>query len=130
MAEQTQTTTRKAILDAARELARSVAETEAYRGFEAASDAFRADPEARELLGQFQSMAQQVQMAASWGGSTQADREKLESAQARMVENDTLRRYLNAQEALVAQLKELDSFLTNRLGFDFADMTKPAGGCC
>jgi cell fate (sporulation/competence/biofilm development) regulator YlbF (YheA/YmcA/DUF963 family) len=82
------------------------------------------------LLQQYQQSQQQLQMMQSWGGAQQEDIRRLEDMRNRMMENKTLKEFFEAQDELVAQLKELNRFMTDKLGFDFADMTKPAGGCC
>jgi cell fate (sporulation/competence/biofilm development) regulator YlbF (YheA/YmcA/DUF963 family) len=124
------TTTDERIVEAARKFGRTIGESKVYKNFEVAHRSLRGDQEAQQLLQQYQQSQQQLQMMQSWGGAQQEDIRRLEDMRNRMMENKTLKEFFEAQDELVAQLKELNQFMTDKLGFDFADMTKPAGGCC
>lgn len=125
----TSTDTTQAILPAARKLAETVAQGSVYKEFEQANELLEKDPEARDLLSQFEVAQQMAQMSASWGGENQNE-QNLAELQDKIARHTTLARFFKAQESLVGALKELDEYMTERLGFDFAEMTKPAGGCC
>ncbi len=127
----TSTDTTQDMTAAARELAGAIAETAAYREFEQASSALRSDEQARQLLQQFQQAQQFAQMAGGWGGADAANQQQeLQQLEQQVINNPTLSRLFKAQEQLIATLKELNEYMTERLGFDFAELTKPAGGCC
>jgi cell fate (sporulation/competence/biofilm development) regulator YlbF (YheA/YmcA/DUF963 family) len=128
--QHTMTTTDERIVEAARKFGRTIGESKVYKNFEAAHQSLRGDQEAQQLLQQYQQSQQQLQMMQSWGGAQQDDIQRLEDMRKQMMENETLKEFFRAQDELVAQLKELNQFMTDKLGFDFADMTKPAGGCC
>jgi len=116
---------------AARELAGAIAETAAYREFEQVSSALRNDEQARQLLQQFQQAQQFAQMSGGWGGTNAANQQQeLQQLEQQVINNPTLSRLFKAQEQMIAMLKELNEYMTERLGFDFAELTKPAGGCC
>ena len=116
---------------AARELAGAIAETAAYREFEQASSALRNDEQARQLLQQFQQAQQFAQMSGGWGGANAANQQReFQQLEQQVINNPTLSRLFKAQEQMIAMLKELNEYMTERLGFDFAELTKPAGGCC
>ena len=125
-----QTGTERGLIESARELARGIAGATIYAEYESARDALQGDDEARALFDELQEAEQRLQMSGSWGGSTQDDIQKVQAIRERVFANATLRRYFDSQEKLVEGLKELNAFMAERLGFDFADMTKPAGGCC
>lgn len=125
----TSTDTAQDIQAMARKLAEAVANTAAYKEFEQANEAMEKDPEAKDLLSQFEVAQQMAQMSASWGGESQNE-QNLAALQEKIARHATLTRFFKAQENLVSSLKELDSYMTQGLGFDFAEMTKPAGGCC
>ncbi len=128
--QSTMTTTDERIVEAAQKFGRAIGESNVYKNFEAAHQSLRGDQEAQQLLQQYQQSQQQLQMMQSWGGAQQEDIQRLEDMRNRMMENETLKKFISAQDELVAQMKELNQFMTDKLGFDFADMTKPAGGCC
>ncbi|MCA1753515.1 MAG: YlbF family regulator [Spirochaeta sp.] len=125
----TSTDTTQGIQAAARKFAEAVAHTKTYKEFEQANDAMEQDKEAKDLLSQFEVAQQMAQMSASWGGESQNE-QNLAALQDKIAGHATLSRYFKAQESLVGELKQLDEYMTTRLGFDFAEMTKPAGGCC
>ncbi len=125
------TDTTQDVTAAARELAGAIAETAAYREFEQASSALRNDEPARQLLQQFQQAQQFAQMSGGWGGADAANQQQeLQQLEQQVMNNPTLSRLFKAQEQLIAMLKELNEYMTECLGFDFAELTKPAGGCC
>ena len=127
----TPTGTRQDMSAAARELAGAIAETAAYREYEQARTALHDDEAARELLQQFQQAQQFAQISGGWGGPAAAGGlGELERLERQVTQNATLARLFKAQEQLIATLKELNELMTERLGFDFAELTKPAGGCC
>ena len=128
--QSTMSTTDERIVEAARKFGRAIGESNVYKNFEVAHQSLRGDQEAQRLLQQYQQSQQQLQMMQSWGGAQQDDIQRLEDMRKQMMENKTLKEFFEAQDELVAQLKELNQFMTDKLGFDFADMTKPAGGCC
>ena len=127
----TNTETRQDILTAARAFAAGMAETSVYKEYEEAAQAFRKDHTAQSLLRRFQSAQQNAQRFAAWGGGTpNAGEEDPQKLQAEVTANPVLSRYFSSQENLVGILKETDKYMTKILSFDFADLTRPAGGCC
>lgn len=128
MSEQTKSVDR--ITEATKRFALGIAQTPEYEEYEAAANAYSEDQEARELLQRFQSAQQRAQMFGAWGGASGGNEEDLEALQAEVMANPTLARYFASQEALVKVLQETNSYMADKLGFDFAELTKPAGGCC
>jgi cell fate (sporulation/competence/biofilm development) regulator YlbF (YheA/YmcA/DUF963 family) len=127
---QTDNATVRAAQEAAQALARKVAESDVYKEFEAASMAFRADADAQKLFRVYQSARRDAQMKWSWSGSDKSFEGRFQGLEKKLIAHPTYRRYMAAQEDLLVALKDLNDYLTGKLGFDFADMTKPAGGCC
>ena len=118
------------VLDVSRKLARAVGESVPFKKYEETVGKLRVEKEARRLLSGFQKAQQDLQMLQSWGGAIKKDFEKFEKVQEQLFLNLTLKDYFKSQEDLVGMLKELDVFMSEKLGFDFANLTKPAGGCC
>ena len=131
-AKQTQTdsATGRAALQAAQALARKVAESDIYKEFEEASSAFRGDAAAQKLYRAYQSAQQEGRMMQSWGSRNKGIEERVQRLEKELISHPTYKRSMAAQEDLLVALKDLNDYLTGKLGFDFADMTKPAGGCC
>lgn len=61
-------------LEAARALARAIGESEIFRRFEAAQDAFMRDETARTRFQTYQTREQELRLAAMWGGRRRACR--------------------------------------------------------
>lgn len=123
-------TTAPRVLDVSRKLARAIGESAHFQRYEKITERMRADQEAERLLAEFQEAQQTLQMQQSWGGASEEDFRRLEQLRGQLFSNQTLKEYFQAQEDLVRMLKELNVFMSERLGFDFANLTKPAGGCC
>ena len=123
-------TTEPQVLEVSRKLALAIGESAPFRKYEETTENLRADKEAQRLLSEFQKAQQNLQMMQSWGGATDKDFEQFEKLQTQLFANPILKEYFKAQEDLVTKLKELNVFISEKLGFDFANLTKPAGGCC
>jgi len=123
-------TTESVVLEVSKKLARAIGESMPFRKYEKATEHLRADQEAQRLLSEFQKAQQNLRMMQSWGGATEKDLEQFDKQQEKLFSNPTLREYFKSQEDLVSMLKELNVFISEKLGFDFANLTKPAGGCC
>lgn len=115
---------------ASRSLAKAIVETANFKDFERAQDRMGTDPEAREMLKALEIAEQKAQRAASWGGLPKSESKNLENLREETFKQPTILAFLNAQNGLVAELQELNQYMTEKLGIDFADMTKPQTGCC
>jgi cell fate (sporulation/competence/biofilm development) regulator YlbF (YheA/YmcA/DUF963 family) len=127
---QTDSATGRAAREVALSLARKLAESKIYKEFEAASMAFRGDLMAQKLFRDYQSAQRETQRIQSWGGRNKAFEDRFQRLEKELLAHPMHRRYLASQEDLLVALKDLNDYLTDKLGFDFADLTKPAGGCC
>jgi len=127
---QTGSATGRAALAAAQALARKVAESDIYKAFEAASTAFRGDAQAQKLYHDYLNAQRETQMIRKWGGRDKGFEGRFQRLEKELLVHPTCNRYLAAQEDLLVALRDVNEYLTGKLGFDFADMTKPAGGCC
>lgn len=123
-------TTEPLALDVSKKLARSIGLSSHFQLYEKAIEKLRNDQKTQDLLNEFQSAQQNLQMLQSWGGASQKDIEQFEQLKKQLFSNPILKEYFGSQEKLVLMLKELNAFISEKLGFDFADLTKPAGGCC
>jgi len=128
--KQRDSATSRAAREAAQALARTVADSAICKEFEAASIAFRGDAEAQKLFRAYQSAQREAQMMRSWGGRDQGFEDRFQRLEKTLIAHPTHKHYMAAQEDLLIALKDLNGYLTGKLGFDFADLTKPAGGCC
>lgn len=121
---------RTEVLEAARGFARAIGESSQFRDYEQAVGIIREDTGARNLLTGYQEAQQTVRMLRSWAGGNSHHIEQFRELEAKVFQHPKLRRYLDTQEGLASMLQELNKSLREELGFDFARLAKPAGGCC
>jgi len=117
-------------LEASKRFAQAIVESTQFQRFEEASKRLRDDPSAWQLLTDFQQAQQLYQMTQSWGGASTQEAGRMEQSKQQMLANPTLKEYFESQDEMVLTLKELNVHMTEKLGFDFAGLAKPAGGCC
>ena len=118
------------ILEASKRFARAIVESIQFQRFEEVSKRLRDDSAAWELLTDFQQAQQLYQMAQSWGGASNQEAERMEQSKQQMLANPILKQYFESQDEILLLLKGLNVYMTEKLGFDFAGLAKPAGGCC
>jgi len=123
-------TTTSPAIEASRRLARSITASPPFQRFQQAHRQLEQDPPAKELLSEFQQAQQIIQMMSSWGGAATEESQQLERLRQQLLANVTLKELLQAQDDLVEMLQEVNVFVSEKLGVDFATLTKPAGGCC
>jgi cell fate (sporulation/competence/biofilm development) regulator YlbF (YheA/YmcA/DUF963 family) len=116
--------------DVASKLGDAIVAAAEYQAFNAAEQHYQNDSQARELLGQFQEEQRTVQLMQQLRTATAEDAQRLEDLQKNVEANETLAAYFDAQEKLVALLRELNEFISGQLNMDFAELTKPQRGCC
>jgi|GEM_PF-891258 cell fate (sporulation/competence/biofilm development) regulator YlbF (YheA/YmcA/DUF963 family) len=115
---------------AAQAIGKAILKSEAYINFIKARDQFRIDESAKEAAREYNTVLNDYQMRARWGGITQEDEKKIEEAKKIARQNQVLDNYYSSQENLIAFYQELNVYLSDKLKFDFASFAKPAGGCC
>lgn len=118
------------VLDVSRRLARSIGESAPFRRYEKTTEGMQADPKAQGLLSEFEEARSALRMKQGWGGASDEESNRVMELQKRLLSNPTIRDHFQAQEDLVRMLKELNASISEKLGFDFANLTKPSGGCC
>lgn len=102
----------------------------AYKNYLKAREEFRNDDSAKEAARIYNKALADYQMIAQWGGITPEDEKKFEDAKNIARQNTVLNNFFLAQENLFAYYKELNEYLSKKLKFNFAELAKPAGGCC
>lgn len=125
----TQTETYPAV-QAAKRFAATLGRSSEFQRYEEAQLQLRQNSEAQGLLDEFQQEQQNYQMMQSWGGANEEDHQRLVKKQEAVLADPVLKGYFQAQEDLVKLLKEVNVFISEPIGIDFAKATKPAGGCC
>ena len=117
-------------VQASRSLAKAIAETANYKVFEKARDRLGTDAEALKMIDELEAAEQKAQLSASWGGLSDRESKKLERMREETFRQPTILAFLEAQQSLIAELQELNRYMTEKLGIDLVDMTKPQTGCC
>ena len=115
---------------ATNKLARVIGESRVFQNYEKALQQLRGDSAAQRLFSDFQQAEQSYQMKQSWGGTNPDDEGQLRKKQKQVLSNPSLKAYFQAQDELAQTLKEVNVFISEKLGIDFANSTKPASSCC
>ena len=115
---------------AAKHLGQTIYHTAEYRAFAVAEERYRADRQAQDLLGQLQESQRTLQLMRQLGSASAEETTRFEELQQAVNGHQTLRSYFEAQENLIALLREINEFVSERLNLDFAGLTKPTTGCC
>ncbi|MFW6368205.1 MAG: YlbF family regulator [Spirochaetota bacterium] len=113
------------VLEAARQFARAITRSGAYKEYLAAHDSLQSDADAKAMFSEHQRRSQYVQMAAQWGGEREQDRAALERLEQQMAGNAAITRYRESQRRLIEELRELNEQMKSELGFDVAAMARP-----
>lgn len=117
-------------MDAARSLAQAIGESEIFRRFEAAQDAFHADKTTQARLRAYQVRQRELNAAAMWGGASDEEQRALAREWRELSQLRTLKEYLQAQEELREVFREVTERITEAIGVDYGAACSPAGGCC
>jgi cell fate (sporulation/competence/biofilm development) regulator YlbF (YheA/YmcA/DUF963 family) len=122
--------TRTEIMEAARGFARAIGESAQFREYEQAAEALREDTAARTLLAEYEGAQQTRQMLQSWSDGNSSHNEQFRELEQKVFQHPKLHKYFESQKRLVTLIQDLNKSLRKDLGFDFARLAKPAGGCC
>ena len=117
-------------LEAARGFARAIGESPQFREYEQAEGSIKEDAEARTLLAEYQEAQKTLRMLQSWSGGNSQHGAQFRELEEKVFQHPKLRNYFDSQEKLVSLIQSLNRGLGEALGFDFARLAKPAGGCC
>ena len=115
---------------AAQALGKAILNSKAYKNFIKARDQFRIDESAKEAAREYNTVISDYQMRARWGGIKPEDENQIEDARKKAMENKVLRNYYTTQEELISFYQDINTYLSEKLKFNFAGLAKPAGGCC
>ena len=116
--------------EAAQRFARAIGESPQYRAYEVACEGVRQDAAALALLTEYREAQQTLRMMQSWDSGGEDHTYHVQSLKEKVFSHPGLRRFFNSQEALLQMVQEVNLRLREKLGFDFAVLARPAGGCC
>ncbi len=118
------------LLDSASKLGKALADSEPYHRFVKARDKFRTNQAAKDASMEYNTVLRDYQMKANYGALTPEDEKILEEAKNRAMSNEVLREFYESQQNLIAYYQEVNSYISEKLKFNFAALAKPASGCC
>lgn len=117
------------LTDASRAFAKAISESKPFQEYENAVRDMSRDGPSRDLLAEYQKAEETLRMMASWGGGSAQQSQQAESLRKEAFANPTLRQFFETRQAMNEFLQEMNEYLALKLGFDFASLAKPAGGC-
>jgi len=111
-------------------LGKAIINSEPYNNFIKARNRFRIDESAKDAPMEYNTVLRDYQMRANYGGLTSDDEKIIEEARKKAMGNNVLRDSHTSQEKLIGLYQEVNEYLSEKLKFNFAELAKPAGGCC
>lgn len=111
-------------------LGKAILNSEPYQNFIKARDNFRVSDEAKQASMEYNTVLRDYQMKANYGILTPEDEVKIDEARKKAMENKVLNDFYTSQENLISFYQELNSYLSEKLKFNFAALAKPASSCC
>ena len=115
-----------AVLAAAETLAAAITRVEPIAAYRRAQARFEADPHARALLKRLSTAQADLRVRQSRGTLMQTDVNNVRALQREVGSNHTIMDYIEAQQAAIAYLPEVNQEIGQLLGMDFAAMAGPA----
>ncbi len=118
------------VTEAARALARAIAESPAFRRFEVAQEKFTNDTKLQQQLADYQAQQKQAQLVSLWDGAQANKTINLEQQWNALLKNPVLTEYLDSEAKLRNLLRDATAKITQQVGIDYGAACTPAGGCC
>lgn len=118
------------LLKSASSLSKAILNSEPYKNYISARDKFRTDDSAKEVARNYNTALNNYQMKSNWGKPNEEDLKQLNEAKLLVQQNEVYNNYLISQENLISFYQELNSYISDKLGFDFASIAKPSSSCC
>lgn len=118
------------LIESSRSLGKALVDSEPYQRFVKARDNFRISDDAKQASMEYNTVLRDYQMKANYGTLTLKDEKLIEDAKKKAMSNEILKEFYESQQDLVAYYQEVNSYLSEKLKFNFASLAKPASGCC
>lgn len=116
------------IHQAATDFVTALQETEPFTLFEQASERLRQDKEAQQIINDYQTKQQSLQMMMMLGSLSADDRAELQRLEQALQDNNTIVAYMESQLALQQLCQTVGQNLSRQIGFDFAAAC--GSSCC
>ena len=111
-------------------LGKALVDSEPYQRFVKARDNFRTNQSAKDASMEYNTVLRDYQMKANYGGLTPEDENIIQEARKKAMANTVLNDFYTSQENLIAFYQELNSYMSEKLKFNFASLAKPQSSCC
>ncbi len=121
---------KESLLEACGSLGKAILDSRENERFINAREKFRQDKEAKSILRDYNQTAQEYQTKAQYGGVSEEEYKIVEEKNRAMLKNETLKNYFESQKELINLCKELNEYISGKLNFNFASLSKPQSSCC
>ncbi len=120
------------IMEKAHELANALKDSEELDSMRVQEAVMANDPEAQNILLEYQQIRQKIESKQASGEVTEEDNETLAKAEQKMQENEVISKYLKAQQNFNATLQGVNFIITKALSGEDANSCGPGcgGNCC
>jgi cell fate (sporulation/competence/biofilm development) regulator YlbF (YheA/YmcA/DUF963 family) len=116
------------IHQAATDFVSALQESKPFAAFEQASERLRQDNEAQQIINDYQTKQQSLQMMMMLGSLSADDRAELQRLEQALQDNNTIVVYMESQLALQQLCQTVGHTLSRQIGFDFAAAC--GSSCC
>ncbi len=120
---------KEVVMQAAKQFAGALAETEQFQTFEQALFNMRQDAEAQSAIQAFQQKQASLKTMQMLNAVSDEDRQELQALADRVNQQPAIIAYNQAVSSLVAISQELGDLLSQAIGLDYANVCR-SGGCC
>lgn len=117
------------VMNTARRFTEALAETPQFIAFEEAYQAFRQDEEAQRAYKALQQKQESLKMMMMLNAVDEEERQELRKLQEQFYQQESVQKYLAAQESLISVCQEIGDILSDATGLDFGSACRK-GGCC
>lgn len=126
----TNTTLTPSLIEAVEALAGNLLASAPFAAFDQAYARFEADPQASGLMRSLTQAQANLRVRQGNGGLSQTDISQFRTLQAEAQANRVITDYIEAQNNVVASLRETNQEISQWLGVDFAALARRPSSCC
>ena len=126
----TNTTLTPSLIEAVEALAGNLLASAPFAAFDQAYARFEADPQASGLMRSLTQAQANLRVRQGNGGLSQTDISQFRTLQAEAQANRVISDYIEAQNNVVASLRETNQEISQWLGVDFAALARRPSSCC
>ena len=117
------------VMQTARRFSEALAESEQFKAFEEAYQAFRQDDDVQSAYQALRSQQEALRMMMMLNAVSDEERQAMTKLENQFYSNQTVQRYITAQDALISLCQAVGDILSDAIGLDFGSACR-IGGCC